>query len=492
MPPETNLNLQMKEPRMMPTNRPNILLFLTDDHGQWATGCYGNSEVRSPTMDRLAAEGVRFANAVTPCPVCSPARACLLTGRTPSQVGIHDWLQEAHPEIGDHDWLAEELTLPEILSASGYHCGLSGKWHLGQSHQKPRGFDWHFGLLRSQGSHIEKHTYTYNNEPCELTGNKTKFITDYALKFLDTTPDDQPFFLNVGYISTHSPYANQDPDLEASYETASFADIPEYIPHPWHKNEGLVAGRSERSELRTHYQSYYAAVTDMDRNIERLLTRLEEQGKLDNTLVIYTSDHGCALGHHGFWGKGNSTRPLNMYETSLRIPLIMRWPGHLAAGKVAEQAVDHYDTFMAIRAAAGIETQPEDESRNYPGKNYLPLIETAAANEKSAAAWDDTRYGEYGDLRMIRTADYKFVKRYPHGPHDLFDLKNDPAETVNLSGQESHAAIQAQLEAQLEEFYAQHESPEKTGLRVKELRRHNDHEAWRDGLREASKALGRI
>ena len=147
----------------MAEERPNILLFLTDDHGAWAMGCYGNSEVQSPTLDQLAREGVRFANAFTPSPVCSPARACLLTGRTPSQVGIHDWLEEAGPQFGDPDWLADEITLPEILTAAGYHCGLSGKWHLGRSHETPRGFAWCFGLPRWQGAHIEEYTYPMCN-----------------------------------------------------------------------------------------------------------------------------------------------------------------------------------------------------------------------------------------------------------------------------------------------------------------------------------------
>jgi choline-sulfatase len=110
---------------------PNLLLFLTDDHGAWALGCAGNREVRTPALDRLAAEGARFTNAFTPSPVCSPARACLLTGRTPSQVGIHDWIQEEKPEYGDRDWLDGERTLAEYLNEAGYHCGLSGKWHLG-------------------------------------------------------------------------------------------------------------------------------------------------------------------------------------------------------------------------------------------------------------------------------------------------------------------------------------------------------------------------
>ena len=219
--------------------QPNILLFLTDDHGAWASGCYGNSEVQTPTLDRLASEGTRFTNAFTPTPVCSPARACLLTGRTASQVGIHDWLQEAEPDIAQRDWLATEKTLFEYLSEAGYYTGLSGKWHLGQSHLAPRGADYHFGLPGWQGHHNGKYTYIENGRQITREGNKSAFITNHALEFLDQVPQGRPFFLNVGYIATHSPYGQQyhDSRLTALYQEASFVDIPPYQPHPWVKNE---------------------------------------------------------------------------------------------------------------------------------------------------------------------------------------------------------------------------------------------------------------
>ena len=218
---------------------PNILLFLTDDHGAWALGCYGNREVRTPALDGLAVEGARFTNAFTPSPVCSPARVCLLTGRTPSQVGIHDWIQEERPELGDPDRLADETTLAKLLSGASYYCGLSGKWHLGRSHVPPRGYDWYFGLPRWQGAHIEEYDYVFGEETVRLSGNKTEIITYYALRFLDDAPADHPFFLQVGYIATHSPYGNQEPDLVALYGDAAFGDIPPYTPHPWHRNEGF-------------------------------------------------------------------------------------------------------------------------------------------------------------------------------------------------------------------------------------------------------------
>ncbi|RME65254.1 MAG: DUF229 domain-containing protein [Caldilineae bacterium] len=463
--------------------QPNILLFLTDDHGQWAAGCYGNSELETPHLDRLAQEGVRFANAFTPCPVCSPARACLLTGRTPSQVGVHDWLQEAVPVIGDFDWLAGEVTLPELLSQAGYHCGLAGKWHLGRSHTTPRGFDWCFSLPRWQGVHNGPYTYHLNGAARTLDGNKSTLITDHALQFLEQTPKDRPFFLNVGYIATHSPYQAEahDPALTARFQNATFRDIPPYRPHPWHRNEGLAGGSDPTPEqMRSRYVGYYAAVSEIDREVGRILAKLEEQGRLDNTIVVYTSDHGCALGHHGFWGKGNSTRPLNMYETSLRVPLLIRWPAALPSGQVATACVDHYDTFQTLCAWAGVDLSRADlAQRAYPGRSYAGLVTGQAGEE-----WDDTRYGEYGDLRMIRTRTHKFVKRYPTGPHDLFHLAEDPGETLNRAGWESDRAIQEELETRLEAWYARHEASAFSGLAVKFQRVHNRNEAWRDGKRE--------
>jgi arylsulfatase A-like enzyme len=369
-----------------------------------------------------------------------------------------------------------------MLRDAGYWCGLSGKWHLGRSHRTPRGFDWHFGLPRHQGGHIEEYEYVLNNAPLTLSGNKSGHITDRALDFLDAAPADRPFFLNVGYIATHSPYLGQDPALVSLYADTTFADIPPYTPHPWHKNEGFPQGDDyTRDDLVARYRNYYAAVSEIDRGVGRILTALASSGRLDDTLVIYTADHGCALGHHGFWGKGNSTRPLNMYETSLRVPLIVRPPDYHAGGTTIPRCVDHYDTFQTICDYAGIApTVAGYTDQPYPGRSYRALVEG-----ESLLDWDDTRYGEYGDLRMIRTPHHKLISRYPTGPDDLFDLRADPGETINHSGDPQYAAIEASLRAQLDAFYRDHTDPAKSGLRVKEMPRHNRAaEAWRDGIRE--------
>ena len=456
------------------TQRPNILLFLTDDHGAWATGCYGNAEVHTPTLDGLAESGARFTQAWTPTPVCSPGRACLLTGKTASQIGIHDWLEEAIPEVAERDWLGETRTLFEYLADAGYSTGLSGKWHLGQSHLKPKGADFFFGLPGWQGAHNQPYTYIDNGELVELDGNKSRHITDRAIDFLDAAPADRPFFLNVGYIATHSPYQQQthDPALTALYQDCAFAAIPPYDPHPWVKNEGGGNDLSE-GDLRDRYIGYYAAVHEIDDNIKRILDALRQRDQLENTIIIYTSDHGCAIGHHGFFGKGNSTRPLNMYDISLHVPLIIAGRG--IVNTVVDHNIDHYDTFQTICQLAGIaESVPADCT----GQSYLPLLQGASMD------WDETCYGEYGDLRMIRDERWKLVWRYPAGPHDLFDLQADPGELRNVFA--DHPAEVKRLKTQLDAFYREHEVDAVSGLRVKQLPAHNGKsEAWRDGRREA-------
>ncbi len=455
------------------SQQPNILLFLTDDHGAWANGSYGNTEVQTPALDALAAAGTRFKHAFTPSPVCSPARACLLTGKTPSQVGIHDWLEEAVPEIGERDWLGGAPTLFDLLSAAGYHTGLSGKWHLGRSQRPPSGADYHFGLPGWQGAHNTPYTYIRNGDMLKLSGNKSRHITDHAIEFLDSAPADKPFFLNVGFIATHSPYAQEthDPRQTARYQDCAFRDIPPWQPHPWVKNEG---GPNELSpqDLRDRYIGYYAACSEIDENVARLVSALQARDQWENTIVIYTSDHGCAIGHQGFFGKGNSTRPLNMYEASLHVPLIIAGPGIRAQAR--DEYVDHYDAFHTICQLAQVEP-PADANA---GSSYAAML------RPESIEWDNTRYGEYGDLRMIRDESWKLIWRYPDGPHDLFDRRQDPDENINCFAERPQ--IVAEYKTRLDAFYADHEEEALTGLRVKQRPQHNSGaEAWRDGRREA-------
>ena len=443
---------------------------MTDDHGAWANACYGNHEVQTHILDKLAESGIRFNRAYTPTPVCSPARACLLTGKTASQIGIHDWLAEFDEAIANHDWLHGEKTLFNYFHDVGYRTGLSGKWHLGHSHQTPDGADFHFGLPGWQGKHNHEYEYVYNGERITLDGNKSSHITDYAIEFLNDV-DNDPFFLNVGYIATHSPYAQQEhaPEVTALYQDSEFVDILPYAVHPWVKNEGTPNHPTD-AELRDRYIGYYASVTEIDNNISRIYDTLQANGQLENTIIIYTSDHGCAIGHHGLFGKGNSTRPLNMYEKSLHVPLIISGAG-IATGQVSDLYVDHYDTFRTILDLANIELS---DASDFPGTSYSRLL------VGETIEWDNTQYGEYGDLRMIRNEQWKLVWRYPDGPHSLFNLIDDPDEVNDLARSESQQSVMQQLKARLDSFYAVYSDDMYSGLRVRELPRHNlGAEAWR-------------
>lgn len=360
---------------------------------------------------------------------------------------------------------------------------LSGKWHLGHPNETPPGFDRCFSFAVASGPHNGHLNCHQDGSPVELDGNRSTHITDRALTMLKEVPRDRPFFLNVGYMATHSPYVAKahDPSLVKEMEHLGVGDLPADLPHPWRKNEGVEAGREDDPEVRLSlYRGYHAAVLELDRNVGRILNYLEENGQLDETVIVYVSDHGCALGHQGFYGKGNSTRPLNMYDISLRVPLLIRGPG-LPAGKTVEVAVDHYDLFQALCEWGGVEFEPGvRESRCYPGRSLASL-----ARGESVTDWPRNHYGEYGDLRMIRTPEYKFVKRYPNGPHDLFDLMRDPGEKHNQAENAAFAIVQERMEEELETWYQHHEDPMKSGLQVKSLPKHNLNEAWRDGRREA-------
>lgn len=455
--------------------RPNIVLFVTDDHGAWALEGMGHGEIRAPGLAQLARDGVSFVNAFTPCPVCSPARACLATGLTPSQHGLHDYLGPVGAPAVEQDWLRDLPTLFTLFHGAGYATAVIGKQHMGAL----QGVDEWFETT-SISPHYGKPWFRENGRKVELSGCRSELITDRAIAFVaQSRAEGRPFFLHVGHTQTHSPYdaKEHDPAMVALHRDNTFADLPPYHPHPWCRNEGMPRddGYIPPEVVAEARRGYYAGVSEIDRAFIRLRAALQEHGCADNTIVIYTSDHGCAQGHNGIWGKGNSTRPLNMFESSLRVPLIVCDPRADAGGRRIEQAVTHYDTFQSLLEFGGIACPA---GQVYPGHSWRSLLASGAAQ------WDDAIYGEYGDLRMIRTPRWKFVERHPHGPYDLFDLENDPGETANVAGANFTRKVQDELTQRLRDWYGRHEDPRYSGLRVKELPSHNPREAWRDGIRE--------
>lgn len=454
--------------------RKNILLLFTDDHAQWAMGAYGSRELHTPNMDYLAQTGVQMMNAFTPIPVCSPARACFFTGRLPSQHGIHDYLSSTDPVIHHHPWLKDEITLAQLLSEAGYQTGLCGKWHLGADDEPVPGFDYWFGLGGDYPmAHNSNYRFSKNGTSQWLSGYKTPIITDHAVEFLKNREEERPFFLFVGYTATHSPWEKHPERLTSHYRNCTFDDIPLDEMYPFGR-QNTESANQDRTDEREMLVQYHAAVSQIDEGIGRLLDELEGQGLREDTLIIYTADHGLNCGHHGIWGKGNGTLPLNMVEESIRIPLIVNQPDQLFGGQRRGEFVDHLDLFQTLIDYADL-SLPKPDINQYPGRSFLPLLDNSAP----IPDWRTVQFGEYGNLRMIRTERHKLIRRYPDGPCELFDLQNNPRETINLFADPDKQSLIEQLTAQIDRYFGAYEDPVKSGLNVKELPRHNFTEAWR-------------
>lgn len=452
----------------------NIILIVSDDHGQWAMGAYGHKELNTPNLDYLAATGVQMDNAFTPIPVCSPARASLFTGRLPSQHGMHDYLASGDPEIGDRVWLQDETTLAQLLAAEGYEAGYCGKWHMGNDEQVQPGFDTWFTLGHDYPvDHGGSHRYVDNGRYRVMEGYKTRNITEQALHFLRQRDSRRPFFLVIGYTATHSPWCDHPQRLVDAYRGCSFADVPDDCAYPFGR-QNLESTFPTRENPKEALAQYYASVSQIDEAAGQILDELEALGLREDTLLVYTSDHGLCCGHHGIWGKGNGTLPLNMVEESIRIPMLFNQPSRLQGGQRRAEFVDHLDLFQTLAAYAGIEL-PQDPAPNYPGRSFLSLLDNSAA----IPDWRREQYGEYGPLRMIRSERYKLLLRYPDGLHELFDLWTDPREIVNLYQERQYETLIAELTAKIEGYFGRYEDEHKSGLNARNLPRHNFTEAWR-------------
>ena len=454
----------------------NIILIMNDDLAQWALGSYGNQDVHSPTIDYLAGTGVQMNNAFTPIPVCSPARACCLTGRLPSQHGIHDYLSTTIPDIHRRQWLQDEITLPQMLSQAGYQTAHCGKWHLGNDDQPQPGYDyWFSGVGDYPSEHSGSIRYCDNGTIRTISGYKTQVVTDAAIDFLRKREPERPFFLDVGYTATHNPWRGHPERLVSYYRNRTFEHLLNDVAYPFGR-QNLESTLPTRLNPREALAQYHAAITHIDEAVGCLLDELEALELRESTLLVFTSDHGLCTGHHGLWGKGNATIPLNMLEESIRIPMIFNQSGRLFGYQRRREFVDHLDLFQTLADFAGA-SQSLPEDKTYPGRSFLPLLD----NSDVIADWRTEQFGEYGNLRMIRTGSRKLVRRYPDGPHELFDLCVDSQETVNLFEDPAHQSLVNELTMRLDAHFGQYEDSIKSGLRVRDLPEHNTTEAWRVG-----------
>lgn len=446
---------------------PNVLFILSDDQSYWAMRCAGNHEIETPNLDRLAATGMLFKNFFCASPVCSPARATLLTGKIPSQHGIHDWIRagdtiaEYEPAKGGQliEYLRNQTGYTEILCNNGYECGIIGKWHLGDSHHVQKGFKlWN---VHAKGGG------PYYNAPMIKEGGIyhepkyiTDAITDEALRWLEQQENrTNPFYLGVHFTAPHMPWTRKNhPEklFDRYFENCSFESMPLNAKLPensFYEPPPIVSGEKRRENL----SGYFAAVAAMDYNIGRLIDWLENNGLRQDTVVIFTSDNGMNMGHHGVYGKGNATSPQNMFEESIKVPFIISQPGSIEQDCVNEGLVSQYDFMPTLLDYVGI-GNPCIQS--LPGKSFKNYLTDKSVNSRDFICVFD----EYGPVRMVRTTRWKYVHRYPHGFHELYDLHEDINEERNLYGRPEFRNKQKELKFLLEEWFHRYTIPARSGV----------------------------
>ncbi len=438
-------------PSVAVAEKPNIVLIMTDNHGAWTLGCYGNSDIKTPNIDRLAEEGTLFTRAFSSNAVCSPTRATYLTGLMPSQHGVHRFLG-GNAMHGDeaYNTIEEFRSLSEILADAGYACGISGKWHLGDTRNPHGGFTtWH---VKWSGS-----TRRFYNARVVEDGERRRveqYLTDYwtrhGVDFIEEH-QDEPFFL---YLPYNGPYGLSPHLLEPArnafaddYKNARFPSFPRARMHPWlHNNKNYLNNRKAM-------RRYAAELSGVDKGVGTILSTLKRLGLEKETLVVFCADQGWLGGQHGIWGMGDHTRPLSSFDGMMRVPLIFRHPGKIPAGERVDPMVSNYDLLPTLLGYLGMADEMPDDPPS-PGRDYSPVL-----RGERMKGWDNVVYYEMENVRTIRTAKWKYIHRYPDGPHELYHLRKDPHEKVNLYGQPKHRDKQKALRKRLRRFFDRYAEP---------------------------------
>ena len=433
--------------------RPNVVFILTDNQSTWTLGCYGNKDIRTPNIDRLAAGGIRFENCFSCNAVCSPTRATYLTGLIPSQHGVHSFLMREGLEVGPKAryTLEEFHTLPQILSEAGYVCGLTGKWHLGDSLHPHDGFSY---WVTMPGGH----TTTFydaqviedgaiHQEPTYLTD----FWTQHAVRFIEQNKD-RPFFL---YLPYNGPYGlGGSPGKGArNRHAAYYADkelncFPREPANKWLRDRDNIRYVGNPTAIRT----YSAEISGVDDGVGVILDTLDRLHLTDNTLVIFTADQGLCAGHHGMWGMANHCSILHTFDAALHIPLVWRLPGRIPAGRTCGLLVSNYDFMPTLLGYLGLSDR-QAKSPESPGRDYSAVL------RGRMIPWDNVVFYEYENSRMVRTDRWKLTRRFPSGPDELYDLANDPGEKNNLIDKPEQADVQRQLQQRLDAFFKRYADP---------------------------------
>ncbi len=404
------------------SSRPNFVIVLCDDLGYGDLACYDNPLIETPRLDRFAEEGVRLTDCYAAAPVCSPSRAGMLTGRNPYRCNIPDWIPEGSPVRLQKN----EVTVASLLRGAGYRTCHSGKWHcngaMDGSQPTPgdHGFDhWFSTQNNAHPSHRNPDNFVRNGEPVgPLEGYSCTLIVDEAIRFLDGVNDD-PFLLFVWFHSPHEPVATA-PEFQDRY-----------------------AGESDDTK-----RIYYGNVTQMDFETGRLLDALDVRGLRDNTFVFFTSDNGPetlnryrgASHSHGSPGPLKGMK-LHMHEGGIRVPGIVRWPGHTQAGTTSAEPVNSTDVLPTLCSIVGIDA-PED--RPIDGADFSPLIRRLPIQRKRPLYWRYDKALTNAKVAM-REGDWKILADASLGALELYNLRADPTESQNLADADPKKASEMAL-----------------------------------------------
>lgn len=432
-------------------SKTNVVFILTDNQGAWTLGCYGNPDIRTPHIDRLASEGMRFTHALSSNPVCSPTRATFLTGLIPSQHGVHSFLDPKFmmgPEA--YNTLAEFTSLGEILRDEGYVCGLSGKWHLGANMTPSEGFsEW---TTKPDGSTQEFYDQRIIEDGKLRTeaGYTTDLWTRKGIEFIRAN-QQRPFFLMLAYNGPYvlGPMMKNPPRNRhaETYRDQPFPSFPRDTMHPWQFANKAFHNTQVAMERTA------AETSGVDDGVGEVMRVLDELQLDESTLVIYAADQGWMGGQNGLWGMGDHTRPIGAHELMMQIPFIFRQPGRIAAGQTSEHLVSNYDFLPSVLGYLGLSAKLP-QTPKLPGRDFSSLLLGRQSE------WDDVVFYEMESCRAVRGQRWKLVMRHPDGPHELYDLQNDPRERFNLYGQPGFESQREEMQTRLDDFFSRYADPQ--------------------------------
>jgi len=421
--------------------KPNIVFILADDLGYGDLGCYGQQKILTPMLDKLAEEGTRFTQAYAGSTVCAPSRCCLMTG-------LHNGYGRIRDNIPHGIFLQpDDVTIAEVLKQAGYRTGAIGKWSLGNPGSwgvaNYQGFDYFYGHLNQDQAHFYYPDYLWENDQVVLLrgnrgGNRGDYthdlFTDKALRFIEENKQ-KPFFLYLAYTIPHwSDYDRDSPDSQVVPSDAPYTD------RDWPQVE----------------KNYAAMVTRLDRDVGRIMDLLKTLAIDQNTIVFFTSDNGPSaerLHKVEFFDSNGPLRGVkrDLYEGGIRVPMLVRWPGHVPADRVTDQVWAFWDVMPTLAELAGL-----PPPKGIDGISMLPtLLGREQKEQHGYLYWD---YGHVRDeyKQAVRFGDWKAVRNGREAPLELYDLTKDIAETRSVA--QERPDVVSQIEQIIKEAYT--ESPQ--------------------------------